>query len=279
MTLVGGYEGWVGGGLASADDPGGAERGRDDAAVLERFRAYRRTGDQAIRSALVEDFSWIGNAAARRFVRRGESLDDLAQVAAYGIVKAVDRFDPDFGSSFSSFAFPTVIGELRRHFRDTTWSLNVGRRTKELHWAMARAVEELTHELRRSPRVDEIALRLQVDEDDVLEAIQAGHSHRLAFLDSSEVGASVARGSIDDGDDISMDRAADRVAVRQALARMPRRERQILYLRFFEELTQSEIAEKVGVSQVHVSRLLQASLARCRRQLADEGASARRASP
>ena len=263
------------GGDAGAVAGRGAERSRDDPAVLERFRAYRRTGDQTLRSSLVEQFAWIGNAAARRFVRRGESLDDLAQVAAYGIVKAVDRFDPDFGSSFSSFAFPTVIGELRRHFRDTTWSLNVGRRTKELHWAMARAVEELTHELRRSPRVDEIARRLQVDEDDVLEAIQAGHSHRLAFLDASESAASSARDALDEGDDVSIDRAADRLAVRQALARMPRRERQILYLRFFEELTQSEIAAKVGVSQVHVSRLLQSSLARCRRQLADESESGR----
>jgi RNA polymerase sigma-B factor len=258
---------------------GGNDNGRaDEADVLELFRAYRRTGDQSIRAALVERFSWIGVAAARRFTKRGESLEDLMQVAAYGIVKAVDRFDPDYGSPFSSFAFPTVIGELRRHFRDTTWSLNVGRRAKELHWAMTRAVEELTHELQRSPRVDEIARRLRVDEDDVVEAIQAGHSHRPALFDAfAELGATMARAVRDADDDLAIDRAADRVAVRQALARIPPREQQILYFRFFEGLTQSEIAAKVGVSQVHVSRLLQSSLARCRRQLIDDAEGAGRA--
>src|SRR5262245_46839762 len=100
------------GGATGADDRAAASRGRDDPAALDRFRAYRRSHDQALRAALVEEYAWIGNAAARRFVRRGESLDDLAQVAAFGVVKAVDRFDPEFGSSFSSFAFPTVIGEL-----------------------------------------------------------------------------------------------------------------------------------------------------------------------
>jgi RNA polymerase sigma-B factor len=255
----------------------GDARERDDEEILQRFRTYRLTGDQALRGALIAHFTWIGVAAARRFVRRGESLDDLTQVAAYGIVKAVDRFDPDYGSSFSSFAFPTVIGELRRHFRDTTWSLNVGRRAKELHWAMTRAVEELTHELQRSPRVDEIAARLRVDEDDVVEAIQAGHSHRPALFDAfAELGATMARATRDEDDELAIDRAADRLAVRQALARMPPREKQILYLRFFEGLTQSEIAAKVGVSQVHVSRLLQSSLARCRRQLIDDAGGHRR---
>ena len=199
---------------------------------------------------------------------RGEPLDDLVQVARLGLVKALERFDPEHGSSFPAYAMPSVLGEVRRHFRDATWSLKVTRRAKELSLEVTKVTNELSHELGRSPRIDEIAARLEVSEDLVLDALDASAAYRALPLTGSGGGGDDDDGpSPDNGpmlgyEDAQLASTPDRVALRDALASLPERERRIVELRFYEGLTQSEIAAKVGTSQVHVSRLLRASLAR-----------------
>ncbi len=243
----------------------GARRS-NDATIDALFRQYRDTGDRRLRNRLVEEHRWVATTAARRFANRGEPFDDLFQVAQLGVLKAVERFDPDYGSAFATFAIPTVVGELRRHFRDATWAMRVSRRTKELHQSLAATTEALSHELGRSPRPDEIARRLDVQVDDVLEAMSAGAAYRPASLvarDGTEEPDSWALAEIPIGDELDT-----RLAIRQHLVALPPRERRIVYLRFFEDLTQGEIAELVGVSQVHVSRLLRATMDQLRAELA-----------
>jgi RNA polymerase sigma-B factor len=232
------------------------------AQVIEDFRRYVATGDPALRARLIEGHRWVALHCARRFDGRGEPLDDLVQVALLGVVKAVDRFDPERGTTFSTFAVPTVLGELRRHFRDTTWPMRVPRRLKELSLELTSTVQLLTHELGRAPRVDELADRLRASVEDVLEALEAGATYRLRSINER-------RREDDDpvedrvgGDDPDLGRAEASMAVRELLDHLHPREQRIVYLRYFEGLTQAEIAEQVGVSQVHVSRLLRASLER-----------------
>jgi RNA polymerase sigma-B factor len=218
----------------------------------------------------VDEHRWIAQVAVRRFAHRGEPVDDLTQVALLGVLKAVERFDPDFGSSFNAFALPTVMGELRRHFRDATWALRVSRRAKELHLALSAAVEPLTHELGRPPRLDELARRLGASVEEIVEAVEAGNAYRTTPL----LHRAGDDGLPDDlrilaAEDDSLAGAAARLTVHDVLDELPERERTILYLRFFGDLTQSEIAEKIGVSQVHVSRLLRSTLATLRRRLDD----------
>jgi RNA polymerase sigma-B factor len=236
--------------------------------VLARFRAFRATGRRDLRNALIEEHRWIGLHCARRFAKRGEPIDDLTQVAQLGVLKAVERFDPEMGVSFTTFAMPTVLGELRRHFRDATWAVRVPRRAKDLHLELGAVVEQLSQRHGRAPTIDEIAETMQVSREDVLQAMEAGTAYRAAPLtppgdgdgdeDVMEDGITIGSG------DPELGRSDDRMAARALLARLPPRERRIVFLRFFEEMTQSEIADLVGVSQVHVSRLLRSSLARLR---------------
>ena len=234
----------------------------------ERFARYRDTGDPRLRDELIEDHLWIASHIARRFMDRGEPLDDLIQVARLGLVKAIDRFDPDHGSTFPAYAMPSVLGEVRRHFRDATWSLKVTRRAKELSLEVTKVTNELSHELGRSPRIDEIALRLEVSEDLVLEALDASAAYRALPLaasgggDPDDDGPSAEDGPVLGFEDLQLTSTPERVALHAALAKLPARERKIVELRFYEGLTQSEIAAQVGTSQVHVSRLLRSSLAR-----------------
>ena len=233
---------------------------RDD--TYERFAEYRRTGDRALRNELVEEHMRLAEFLARRFSHRGESADDLPQVALVGLLKAVERFEPERGLQFSSFATPTITGELKRHFRDRGWAVRVPRRIQELHLELDRTVADLSQELGRPPTPSEIAHRAGVLEEDVLESMEAGSLYRLASLDSSrsddESAPSPAQrlGEIDD----ELVAVEDRVAVSEMLSILPEREQQIVYLRFFEGLTQSEIAEHIGISQMHVSRLLMRSI-------------------
>lgn len=228
----------------------------------EKFREYRRTGDRALRNELVEEHVRLAEFLARRFSHRGESPDDLRQVALVGLLKAVERFEPDRGLQFSSFATPTITGELKRHFRDHGWAVRVPRRVQELHLELDRTVNDLSQELGRPPTPAEIALRTGVLEEDVLESMEAGSLYRLASIDAGraddESGTSPAQrlGELD-AELLAVD---DRVAVGEMLAVLPERERRIVYLRFFEGLTQTEIATRVGISQMHVSRLLARSL-------------------
>lgn len=240
-----------------------------DDEVAERFRAYRRTGDKRLRDALVEHHDWIVGYCSRRFAGRGEPLDDLRQVAALGLVKAVDRYDPDYGSPFLTFAMPTVLGELRRYFRDATWSVRVPRRSKDLYVEMNKASEALRQRLGRSPTLPELASELNASLDDVIAAFEAGSAYRPVPLapPSDDDRGSEADGARLGHEDASLAGADDRLLIRRLLDDLPPRERAIVVLRFFGGLTQSEIAARVGISQVQVSRLLRSMLARMRDSL------------
>ena len=227
-----------------------------------RFREYRRSGDIALRNELVEAHTSLAASVAKRFARRGEPLDDLVQVANFGLVKAVERFDPEHGASFVSFAVPTMLGEIKRHFRDRTWTARVPRSAKELLLRLSTANEELTAELQRSPTVAEVAERLGVTEDSVLEAMEARSVYRPASLSSlpSDRSGPPRLESQLGVNDRDLGGVEDRLTVTRLLETLPERERKIVELRFYEDLTQSEIAAIVGISQMHVSRLLRQAL-------------------
>jgi RNA polymerase sigma-B factor len=228
----------------------------------ERFAEYRRTGDRRLRDELVEAHVPLAQFLARRFSHRGETHEDLVQVALLGLLKAVDRFDPGRGLQFSTFATPTIVGEIKRHFRDRGWAMRVPRRVQELHLHLARVVGALSQELGRSPTVAEIAAQVGGSEEEVLEAMEAGGMYRLASLDgpaaTGEEGGDLVS-MIGDADP-EFDRIEHQVELTSLLAELPEREQTIVYLRFFRGLTQSEIAATVGISQMHVSRLLARSL-------------------
>src|SRR5690242_19980582 len=204
-----------------------------------------------------------------RFDGRGEPRDDLVQVARVGLVNAVIRFDVNAGSDFVSFAVPTIMGEVRRHFRDNSWSVKVPRRLKELHLRLGAATADLSQRLGRAPTASELAAELDMDRDEVIEGLVAGSSYNTLSIDSGGSGNEDAPAIADTlGDvDLGLDQIENREALRPLLAALPERERTVLLLRFFESLTQTQIAERVGISQMHVSRLLAKSLARLRDQL------------
>lgn len=212
----------------------------------------------------------LADHIARRFDGRGEAHDDLVQVARVGLVNAVIRYDVETGSDFVSFAVPTIMGEVRRHFRDSSWSVKVPRRLKELHLRLGAATSELSQRLGRAPTASELAAELEMDRDEVLEGLIAGSSYNTLSIDSGSGGGDEGAPAIMDtlGDvDLRLDQIENRESLRPLLAALPERERTVLLLRFFESLTQTQIAERVGISQMHVSRLLAKSLARLRDQL------------
>ena len=225
---------------------------------------------QRHRDKIVERSLPLADHIARRFEGRGEPRDDLVQVARVGLVNAVVRFDVETGSDFVSFAVPTIMGEVRRHFRDNSWSVKVPRRLKELHLRLGAATADLSQRLGRAPTATELATELGMDRDEVVEGLIAGSSYNTLSIDSG--------GGSDDDDaraiadtlgdvDTSLERIENREALRPLLEALPERERTVLVLRFFESMTQTQIAERVGISQMHVSRLLAKSLARLRDQL------------
>lgn len=236
--------------------------------VVARFRRLRESGDRTLRNELIEEHRWIAASAARRFSDKGEPIDDLIQVAMLGVLKAVERFDPEVGVPFVSFAMPTVVGELRRHFRDSTWAMRVPRRVKDLRTVLTKVTEQLSGALGRPPTPDELARHMRVEVEDVLEALEAGAAYRpgpLAPPTESEDGS--AQGRALRIEDARLEGAVDRVLVDQLLEGLPERERRIVELRFFAGLSQSQIADEVGLSQVHVSRLLRSSLLSLQRRL------------
>lgn len=219
---------------------------------------------------IVERCLPLADHIARRFEGRGESRDDLVQVARVGLVNAVTRFDVETGSDFVSFAVPTIMGEVRRHFRDNSWSVKVPRRLKELHLRLGVATAELSQRLGRAPTATELAAELELSRDEVVEGLVAGSSYNTLSIDGGGSSDEDDVRSIADtlGDvDARMDRIEDREALRPLLDALPERERTVLVLRFFESMTQTQIAERVGISQMHVSRLLAKSLAKLRDQL------------
>jgi len=227
---------------------------------LSKFREYRRTGDRAIRNELVEEFAPLGYGCARRFANRGEPLDDLRQVALLGILKAVERFDPERGLPVPAFAVPTVLGELRRHFRDKGWMMRVPRRLQELHLQLDDIVTTLSQRHGRAPTTAEVAEAAGVAEEDVLEAMEAGHCYRPSSIDAATPDTEPASATLGTRD-LRFNAVEDRATITHLLERLSPRERRVVYLRFFEDRTQSEIAKEIGVSQMHVSRLLSRSLA------------------
>lgn len=214
---------------------------------------------QTVRDELVTMHLPLVNHLARRFRDRGESHDDLVQVGTIGLIKSVDRFDPDRGVEFSTYATPTIIGEIKRHFRDKGWSVRVPRRLQELRLSIGRATSELSQSNGRSPTVKEIAAYLEISEDDVLEGLEAAQSYSTLSLDgggNDPDGESPALVDTLGTSDAALENVEYRETLRPMLAALPDRERQIVILRFFHNKTQSEIAAEVGVSQMHVSRLL-----------------------
>ena len=224
---------------------------------VERFREYRQTGDRALRNELIAEHTRLAEALARRMMHRGEPLDDLCQVAMVGLLKAVERFDPDHGVRFSSFATPTILGELKRHFRDRGWAVRVPRRVQELHLAVREATAGLHQELGRPPTTRELADRLSVREEDVIESMEAGTLYRLTSLDT-DPGGQPERSSGER--DPRLDAVDDRVTVERLLALLPEREQRIMRMRFYDGRTQGDIAARVGISQMQVSRLIARSI-------------------
>jgi RNA polymerase sigma-B factor len=227
------------------------------------FISWQRDGDVAARDALIERFMPLARSLARRYDRSSEPFDDLVQVACLGLVKAVDRFDVDRGHAFASFAVPTILGELKRYFRDSGWSVHVPRGPQERALKVDEAQQRLTNRTGRAPTVSEIAEYLELSMEDVLGALQAAQAYDALSLDAprpSRDGDSQTYGeSLGEEDDRYALVEAD-VTVAAALRHLPERERRVLQLRFVEDLTQTEIAKRVGVSQMQVSRLLRRAL-------------------
>jgi RNA polymerase sigma-B factor len=219
------------------------------------------------REQLIEEYMPLVRSLARRFAGRGEQFDDLVQVGSIGLIKAVDRYDPDRGVELASYAVPTIIGELRRHFRDRVWPVSVPRRLKELSHRVSTALEELTADLGRSPTIPELAAAAELDEEQVIEALEVGRAYTTRSLSapaeseedgSAETDRLEALGSEDQAYEV----AEDRAVLAAGLEELDERERRIIHLRFFEGLTQSQIAVEVGISQMHVSRLIRKTLER-----------------
>ena len=234
------------------------------------FKAYLERGDLDARERLVERFLPLARQLARRYGAAGEPLDDLIQVASLGLVKAIDRYELDRGTAFSSFAVPTILGEIKRHFRDTGWTVRVPRAIQERRMKVNRAIPALTGKLGRSPTTAEIAEHIEASSEEVLEALEAAVAYEPVSLDSSPV-------SDEDDDAWSLSVGAEDPAyelveysatLAPAMNALPPRERVILHMRFVEDMTQSQIAERVGISQMHVSRLIRKALEMMRSETA-----------
>jgi RNA polymerase sigma-B factor len=242
---------------------GPTDRAREDRLLFQR---YLETRDPVARDALIERFLPLARQLARRYQRAEEPLDDLIQVASLGLVKAIDRFDADREVAFSSYAVPTILGEIKRHFRDRTWSVRVPRDLQELSLKVDRTVVAMAEQLQRSPTVSELAEKLGVGEEEILEAMEASGAYRAASL-------SAPRGGEEQGDTLADTvgteehgylAAEDRATLERLMQSVTPREREVLRLRFEEDLTQAEIGERIGVSQMQVSRLIRQSVARLR---------------
>jgi len=244
---------------------------RDEARLWEEFA---RTRDPTLREQLVERNMAFAKRLALRYRGASESFDDLLQVANLGLINAVDRFDPERGIPFTAFASPTILGELKRHFRDRVWTVRVPRGLHDRMAEVDKAITELTKLLQRSPSVSEIAELLEVEQTDVLEVLEANHNRRPLSLDrplggeeSDEAPPSEWIGE----EDARFELVEGRIALEEALPYLEERERVVLRLRFVDDLTQSQIAEKIGHSQMHVSRILRRALARIRERIEEEG--------
>jgi RNA polymerase sigma-B factor len=235
-----------------------------DRTVDALLNAYHREGDESAREAVLVELMPLVRALASRYAGRGEPLEDLVQVGALGLIKAVDRFDVDRGVEFSSYAVPTIVGEIRRHFRDRAWGMHVPRRLKELSVRLSRVLDELTTELGRSPTMAELAKAADVEEEEVIDALDSAQAYSTRSLQApfDEEGESL--GDRLGVEETGYDEVEDSALVSAGLEGLDERERRIVELRFFEEMTQSQIAAELGISQMHVSRLLRRALSTMR---------------
>ena len=241
-----------------------------DKILLHRYHEH---GDLQAREQLIEQYMSLVRSLARRYAYRGEPLDDLIQIGAIGLIKAIDRFDLSRGVELTTYATPNIIGEIKRHFRDRGWAVRVPRGLQELNIRLTKLVEQLTVELSRSPTIPELATASGVEEEQVLEALESGRAYSSVSLsqgtgqeEGEEVDPLETLGEIEHQYELSEDRAVLAPGFRV----LDDRERTILHLRFFEGLTQSQIAQHVGISQMHVSRLIRRSLDKIRAEIASD---------
>ena len=241
----------------------------DDLTLLRR---YHEDGDLRARRQLIEQHLALVRTLARRYAYRGEPVDDLVQIGSIGLIKAIDRFDLDRGVELTTYATPNIVGEIKRHFRDRGWSVRVPRSLQELHARLTRLVEQLTVELSRSPTVAELAKAADADEEQVLEALESGHAYSALSLSGGGGGDDADLDPLESlgGDDPEFEASENRALLAPGIRVLAERERTILRLRFVEGLTQSQIAQCVGISQMHVSRLIRRSLETIRATIADE---------
>ena len=240
----------------------------------ELFRLYKEKGDEEARDQLIVSHLNLVRFLASKFKNRGEPLDDLVQVGTIGLIKAIDRFDPERGLEFTTYATPTILGEIKRHFRDKVWSIRVPRRLQELSAKVNQATDELTVELQRSPSVEEIAAKLGVGAEEILEAMESSGAYTSVSLEAGgsseddEAPALIDRlGSVDE----DLDASDDRMVIDDAIRDFSPREQEIVRMRFIDGLTQVEIAKRLGVSQVQVSRLLRRTLRKIQDKIDPEG--------
>jgi RNA polymerase sigma-B factor len=253
---------------ATRSTAGLMDRAQRQIDLRQDFVVFAATRDVEVRDRLIEAHLGLAEHLARRFAHRGEAYDDLVQVGSLALVKAVDRFDPERGVEFTTFATRTIIGELKRHFRDRGWAVRAPRRIQELYLQIGQAISVLSQEIGRSPGIREIAIATGATEDDVIEALEAGQGYRSSSLDAPGPDGEPLGSRIGSYDTAFSD-AEHRATLSPHLSKLPERERLILTLRFVEGLTQSEIADRIGISQMHVSRLLSRSLAALRSSYTD----------
>jgi RNA polymerase sigma-B factor len=246
----------------------GVERRETEDALFARLRDPNtdEASRRAIRSELVEMHTPLVRHIARRYADRGEPFDDVVQAGNIGLINAVDRFEPDRGLAFSTYAVPTIIGAIRRYFRDSTWSVKVPRRLQEMRGRIDSSSDRLTQEFGRAPTIAEIAAHAGVDAQDVLDSLELGRVRESTSIDATATGEAPLADRLG-VDDASLAGVEDEETVRRLLNTLPARERAIVVMRFFDGMSQSQIAEHVGLSQMHVSRLLAQSLTRLRSEV------------
>ena len=262
-----------------ADKTTSSKSAWDKQKTRELFRRYKEQGDMDAREQLVMSHMNLVRFLANKFKNRGEPLDDLMQVGYLGLLKAIDRFDPDRGLEFTTYATPTILGEIKRHFRDKGWSVRVPRRLQELSAKVNQATDTLTTQLQRSPSVEEIADYLDASVDEALEAMESSSAYSSVPLEGTGSTESDDAPSVLDRyaeEDSELALTDDRLIIEEALAGFSPREREVIELRFLKGMTQIEIAEKLGVSQVQVSRLLRRTLKKIQDRLDPEGVMTRR---
>jgi RNA polymerase sigma-B factor len=232
---------------------------------------YHENRDPAVKSVLVEAYMDLVHSLARRFANRGEPLDDLVQVASMGLLKAIDRFDSDRNVQFTTYAVPTIVGELRRYFRDRASAIRLPRGLRERSHALNTAVQRFSQEHGRSPSIPEIAVEMGLTEEEVIEGLESAEAATVSSLDTTTEDGDLSLLDIVGGEDKTLKLLDDRLSLAGAMSTLDSREQNLLYLRFIEGLSQTEIADRLNISQMHVSRLLRKTLNSLRHNLAETG--------